>query len=97
MAVYPVIMCGGSGTRLWPSSRPARPKQFIRLTGEASSFQATIQRVAGIAGVATPVVIAGVRHHEILAAQLAGVLAAWPAANTADLNARPLDRQAAAS
>lgn len=91
MAVYPVIMCGGSGTRLWPSSRPARPKQFIRLTGEASSFQATIQRVAGIAGVATPVVIAGVRHHEILAAQLAEI------GETATLLLEPAARDSAAA
>lgn len=73
MAVYPVIMCGGSGTRLWPASRPASPKQFIPLTGEVSSFQATVQRVVGIAGVASPVVIAGVRHREILTAQLAEI------------------------
>lgn len=73
MAVYPVIMCGGSGTRLWPSSRSARPKQFIPLTSEVSSFQATVQRVAGIAGVATPVVIAGVRHRETLEAQLSEI------------------------
>ena len=42
MAVYPVIMCGGSGTRLWPASRPERPKQFIPLVGDRSIFQDTV-------------------------------------------------------
>lgn len=91
MAVYPVIMCGGSGTRLWPSSRPARPKQFIPLTGPLSSFQATIRRVAGIAGVVAPVVIAGLRHHEILAAQLAEI------GETATLLLEPAARDSAAA
>jgi mannose-1-phosphate guanylyltransferase/mannose-6-phosphate isomerase len=84
-------MCGGSGTRLWPASRPSRPKQFIPLTGEVSSFQATVQRVAGIAGVATPVVIAGVRHREILAAQLAEI------GETATLLLEPAARDSAAA
>lgn len=73
MAVYPVIMCGGSGTRLWPASRPAQPKQFIPLVGDLSSFQATVMRVAGIEGVALPVIIAGVRHREMLEAQLSDI------------------------
>ena len=44
--IYPVIMCGGSGTRLWPASRPSRPKQFIPLAGNRSLFQETAARVA---------------------------------------------------
>jgi mannose-1-phosphate guanylyltransferase/mannose-6-phosphate isomerase len=84
-------MCGGSGTRLWPASRPARPKQFIPLTGEVSSFQATVRRVAGIAGVAVPVVIAGVRHREILATQLAEI------GETATLLLEPVARDSAAA
>ncbi len=46
-AIVPVIMCGGSGTRLWPASRESMPKQFIPLLGPLSSFQTTAQRVAG--------------------------------------------------
>ncbi|HEY4927062.1 MAG TPA: sugar phosphate nucleotidyltransferase, partial [Roseiarcus sp.] len=37
--IIPVIMCGGSGTRVWPESRESRPKQFISLIGEKSTFQ----------------------------------------------------------
>ncbi len=43
MALYPVIMCGGAGTRLWPASRPSRPKQFIPLVGEQSTFQMLVE------------------------------------------------------
>lgn len=43
--VQPVILCGGSGTRLWPLSRETMPKQFLKLAGEYSLFQQTIQRV----------------------------------------------------
>lgn len=45
--IYPVILCGGSGTRLWPSSRKSYPKQFSALIGETSLFQATVKRLAG--------------------------------------------------
>lgn len=48
MSVYPVILCGGSGTRLWPASRPDRPKQFINLIGDQSSFQHTVRRVSAM-------------------------------------------------
>ena len=50
MALYPVIMCGGAGTRLWPASRPSRPKQFIPLAGNRSLFQETVARVAPLGG-----------------------------------------------
>lgn len=46
MTVVPVILAGGQGTRLWPLSRSARPKQFLTLTGERSPFQETLARVA---------------------------------------------------
>lgn len=42
--IYPVILCGGSGTRLWPASRKAYPKQFVPLLGTESLFQATLRR-----------------------------------------------------
>ncbi|GFE52475.1 mannose-1-phosphate guanylyltransferase/mannose-6-phosphate isomerase [Roseobacter cerasinus] len=45
--IYPVILCGGSGTRLWPSSRRAFPKQFGRLIGEDTLFQSTLKRLTG--------------------------------------------------
>jgi len=46
VSVVPVILAGGQGTRLWPLSRSARPKQFLTLTGTHSPFQETLQRVA---------------------------------------------------
>ena len=42
--IIPVLMCGGSGTRLWPVSRSSEPKQFHALSGERSLFQQTVQR-----------------------------------------------------
>src|SRR5690606_8139288 len=74
MTIYPVIMCGGAGTRLWPSSRPARPKQFIPLAGNRSLFQETAERVAPLAGKdGKLVVVAGVAHREWLLDQLAEI------------------------
>ncbi|MEC7706231.1 MAG: mannose-1-phosphate guanylyltransferase, partial [Pseudomonadota bacterium] len=45
--IYPVILCGGSGTRLWPLSRRSMPKQFLNLTGKDSLFQQAALRVSG--------------------------------------------------
>ena len=47
VSITPVILCGGSGTRLWPLSRKSYPKQFARLTGEESLFQASARRLSG--------------------------------------------------
>ena len=54
--IYPVIMCGGSGTRLWPASRSAFPKQFALSFGDLSMFQATLDRFKG-PGFADPVIV----------------------------------------
>ena len=45
--IYPVILCGGAGTRLWPMSRRSMPKQFLNLTSEDSLFQQAALRVSG--------------------------------------------------
>lgn len=45
--IYPIILCGGSGTRLWPSSRKSFPKQFNKLLGEETLFQTTLKRLSG--------------------------------------------------
>jgi mannose-1-phosphate guanylyltransferase/mannose-6-phosphate isomerase len=71
MAVHPVIMCGGSGTRLWPASSSSRPKQFIPLTGDHSTFQDTVVRVAPLAkDGGRLVIVAGVAHEEQIRRQL---------------------------
>jgi mannose-1-phosphate guanylyltransferase len=54
-----VILCGGSGTRLWPASRADRPKQFLKLIGERSSFQDTILRVMDLPHADEIVVVTG--------------------------------------
>jgi mannose-1-phosphate guanylyltransferase/mannose-1-phosphate guanylyltransferase/mannose-6-phosphate isomerase len=56
--IYPVILCGGSGTRLWPASRKAFPKQFAPLVGRESLYQATLRRFAG-QDFAAPLVLTG--------------------------------------
>ena len=71
MALYPVIMCGGAGTRLWPASRPSRPKQFIPLAGNRSLFQETAARVAPLAGDdGTLIIVGGLRHRDWIVDQL---------------------------
>ena len=63
MSIYPVIMCGGSGVRLWPESRPDRPKQFLPLIASRSLFQRTAERMAPLAeGGGALVVITGIAH-----------------------------------
>lgn len=77
--IYPVIMAGGSGTRLWPVSRAHYPKQFRKMLGERSMFQETVRRVAGQAGrheFAPPSVIGGERFAELIETQLAEIDAA---------------------
>jgi mannose-1-phosphate guanylyltransferase/mannose-6-phosphate isomerase len=73
MSVYPVIMCGGAGTRLWPASRPSRPKQFLPLVGELSIFQDTVRRVEGIGGAEQVIVVAGSAHADWIRHQLAEI------------------------
>jgi mannose-1-phosphate guanylyltransferase/mannose-6-phosphate isomerase len=57
--IVPVILAGGAGTRLWPVSRDALPKQFLPLVGERSTYQDTLLRVADAALFAPPIVITG--------------------------------------
>ena len=61
--VQPVILCGGSGTRLWPLSRTGFPKQFLCLTGDDSLFQQAVQRLSGLGGSSIqaqpPLIVAG--------------------------------------
>ena len=68
--MIPVIMSGGSGTRLWPLSRKNRPKQFIALVNERSMFQNTLDRLAGIDSLEEPVVVCNDAHRFMVADQL---------------------------
>jgi len=69
--IHPVLLCGGSGTRLWPLSRKSYPKQFSTLTGTQSLFQASALRLSGV-GFAAPVVVTGSDFRFIVTEQLAG-------------------------
>lgn len=75
MTFYPVIMCGGAGSRLWPASRPRRPKQFLALAGSRSLFQETVLRVAPMIAQGQDarrlIVVAGTGYADAIAAQLA--------------------------
>jgi mannose-1-phosphate guanylyltransferase / mannose-6-phosphate isomerase len=77
MPLQPVLLSGGSGTRLWPLSREAYPKQFLPLVGEDTMLQATWSRVAPLAGVA-PIVVANEAHRFLVAEQLRVVGAPVP-------------------
>lgn len=69
--IYPTILCGGSGTRLWPLSRKSYPKQFVPLVGEETLFQASASRLVGD-GYAAPVVLTNADFRFIVTEQLAG-------------------------
>jgi mannose-1-phosphate guanylyltransferase/mannose-6-phosphate isomerase len=69
--IFPVLLCGGSGTRLWPVSRKSFPKQFVPLAGQGTLFQAAAARMRGAAGVANPLVITNSDFRFIVAEQLA--------------------------
>nr|WP_315857084.1 mannose-1-phosphate guanylyltransferase/mannose-6-phosphate isomerase [Lysobacter sedimenti] len=76
--LQPVLLSGGSGTRLWPLSREAYPKQFLPLVGQDTMLQATWRRVAGLAD-AAPIVVAGEEHRFLVAEQLRQAGAPAPA------------------
>jgi mannose-1-phosphate guanylyltransferase/mannose-6-phosphate isomerase len=73
MTIHPVVLSGGSGTRLWPLSRAAYPKQLMPLVGENSLLQETIQRVADPKRFAAPVLICNDDHRFLVAEQLRAI------------------------
>ncbi|MEO7496011.1 MAG: sugar phosphate nucleotidyltransferase, partial [Massilia sp.] len=70
MKIYPVILSGGSGTRLWPSSRAVLPKQLLPLVTDKTMLQETALRVAGWPDLMAPVVVCGDEHRFLVAEQL---------------------------
>lgn len=70
--IHPIILSGGSGTRLWPLSRKSYPKQFVALMGEQSLFQASAKRLSG-EGFASPIILTGEPFRFIVTEQLAQI------------------------
>lgn len=89
-AIHPVILCGGSGTRLWPRSRVSKPKPFLPLVGEGTLFEATLGRCPPSAGFAGPIVVTGAAH-------LAHVEAQWPSGVGGEVIVEPSARNTAAA
>lgn len=71
--ITPVILSGGSGTRLWPLSRTGRPKQLLSLTAAETMLQLTARRCADETRFDAPVVVANARHAELIEGQLADI------------------------
>ena len=69
MNITPVILSGGSGSRLWPLSRAMRPKQFLGVTDEKTLFQLTLQRLEGLPGLQPPVIVSNQEHRFLVAEQ----------------------------
>jgi len=70
MKIVPVILSGGSGTRLWPLSRQQYPKQFLPLLGNKSMFQEALLRLKGVSNLTDPVIVCNEDHRFIVAEQL---------------------------
>lgn len=68
--IVAVVLSGGSGTRLWPLSRKAYPKQFLNLYGEDTMFQQTLERLKKIEGLSEIIVVANEEHRFIVAEQM---------------------------
>lgn len=70
--IHPVLLCGGSGTRLWPLSRKSHPKQFVKLMGEESLFQSSAKRLSS-SGFGAPLIVTGSDFRFMVVEQLAAV------------------------
>jgi mannose-1-phosphate guanylyltransferase len=69
MKIVPVILSGGSGTRLWPLSRKQYPKQYLPLVGDNTMLQETILRLSGLDNLAEPIIICNENHRLVVAEQ----------------------------
>lgn len=72
MKIYPIILCGGSGSRLWPLSNAYSPKQFLSFFGDKSIFQETILRMQD-AYYESPIIVCNARHETLLKVQLSSI------------------------
>lgn len=72
-AIVPVILAGGTGSRLWPLSRSDRPKQFQHLSGDASLFQETVLRLGHLENCSEPIIVTSQQHQHLVDQQLAEI------------------------
>ncbi len=70
MKIYPVILSGGAGTRLWPLSRAALPKQLLPLVSDKTMLQETVLRLGGRNGMMAPLIVCGNEHRFLVAEQM---------------------------
>jgi len=70
MTIQPVILAGGTGSRLWPLSREMYPKQVINLTGDKSLLQTTLQRVHDLPDILPPIIVVGEEHRFLTKSQI---------------------------
>ena len=71
--LHPVVLSGGSGTRLWPLSRQNQPKQFLALVGERSLYQETILRANALPDAQPPVTVCSDDHRFMVGEQLQAI------------------------
>ncbi|KPF63287.1 mannose-1-phosphate guanylyltransferase [Porphyrobacter sp. AAP60] len=95
-AIYPVILCGGSGTRLWPLSRKSLPKPFLPLVSAETLFEQAVRRGAEDDRFAAPMVVAGAAHGDLIMAQLGDAPGARLVVEPAARNTAPAIALAAA-
>ena len=70
MTIYPVLLAGGSGTRLWPLSREHHPKQFLAMIGKQSMLQDTLARLDGMEGATDPLIVCNEAHRFLVVNQM---------------------------
>ena len=68
--IIPVILSGGSGTRLWPLSRAMRPKQLLSMVSNHTMIQDTVTRLIGITDIADPIIVCNEEHRFTIAEQM---------------------------
>jgi len=88
--LIPVILSGGSGTRLWPLSRKHKPKQFLNLFGDNTLFQDTLSRLDGLTDLQAPIVVCNHEHRFMVAEQLQAL-----GVDNADIVLEPFGRNTA--
>lgn len=96
MQIYPVILCGGSGKRLWPLSRTLLPKPFLPLVNDEALFEAVVARVADRALFSAPIIVAGAAHSDLITGLLADIPGALLVMEPAAKNTAPAIALAAA-